>query len=126
MGKGSGRRVENAKAVSANWARAFGKKVDEHGPTWTDTTTNITKPIKTVEGVLCPCGHFDTEHMPDCSLCRGDNYGCDCEKDRGGVLLAALREAKHEAKIARHIKAVLPLVYEQMVREVASGLWPGT
>lgn len=128
MGKGDGRRpaaVDEATAA-ANWARTFGKKVDAFGPTWTDTTPApmdraIERAYRALDlaTVMCQCGHSAYEHMPDCCLCRGGNYNCDCDKDQSDVLLDALAVEAREARIARHLKDVFPLVFEQMAKEVA-------
>lgn len=97
MGKGDGRREENAEAIRANWERAFGKQPKRKHP----------------DCVAAMCGRHDCNSPGPCYV-------------SGSYVTGRVEPAddQREARIARHLRAVLPALYNQMVWELQQDVAP--
>lgn len=80
-----------------------------------------------MKGRCGTCGFV--ERNQDCGVCRSlpvDPLAGSDETRDAEIIVAydGYRELQRETRIARHLRAVLPLIYAQMVKEIESGSWP--
>lgn len=126
MGKGDGRRVENAELVAQGWPRCDALCTYRRGP------FDQPQPRRCVR-----CSRPEDTEKAERELRLAN--GSVVTTALGGEILqgaqqsfltdhvvlpaAELSELQSQAEIATHLRAVLPLVYDQMVRELESANW---
>jgi len=101
MGKGDGRRQENAEAVRANWDRAFGHER---------------------QGIA-----FPVEERPDVAGSKIAAKAPPVPNGLLGQILLAPERYKtllEAERLVSHFRVALPLVYDLMVKELEQGVPP--